>query len=454
MKSTESIIVTPKEAGLLIAARVSESTDGLEENASRDACLVAGNDLKSRLLARAKLILSRRSLQPARAPKWPVSWVAGTLALLAYFLGVATDRFASEGAVVNLLSPALLLILLWQIALYVVLFVAGLLNRFGRAPSLPGRTLFTRLVTQIRLPSWTSRSAETYAQWLPLYLPSLQYEAARAFHWAAAALGVGLLTGLAFRGIGTAYTVGWTSTWFDGHEAMLSQLFSATYGLIPLELFGFPFPDATALSELNLRLHPEGSPDAAVWLIRLMGLVTGVVILPRVLLALRAGHQARVARERLLWVPLAAEVEIPLHNVPQRDGAPNLQTSTLPCAVLAERAWSDEGQKQLHEILQQPKITFERIRLWKDNPQTILTNGHFTHSVLVADATSTPEEDVHGTWLQALAERTDKNVTLLVDLRTLEERFVTTPERIASRKALWETFATDHHAEILLQRLQ
>ena len=304
MKETLRFAVTPEEAGVLIAARASEEIEGPETSAAADARLIAGKDPKDRTLAKAKLVLSRRSLKPSRMPTLPTGLFTGILVFAAYLLGVLTDRFSSEGAVVNLLSPALLFVLFWQLVLYVLLFVGAVAGPLGFAPKWPGRRLFTELLARVRMPAVKKQTLKERPLWLSLLAPSLRFDAARAFHLAAAALGAGLLTGLAFRGIGTAYTVGWTSTWLAGHEAWLANLFAATYGLVPLEIFGLSFPDAAAIADMNLRVNPEGSPDAAAWLLRLMGLVAGVVILPRLLLAFVADRRAKAARTSFVWTDL------------------------------------------------------------------------------------------------------------------------------------------------------
>lgn len=151
MKETVRFAVTPEEAGLLVAARASEAADGPEASAAADARLIAGKDPKEKALARAKLVLSRRSLKPSRVPTLPTGLFTGALMLCAYFLGVMTDRFSSEGAVVNLLSPALLLILFWQIALYALLLVGTIAAPLGWKPKWPGRELFAALLSRLRI---------------------------------------------------------------------------------------------------------------------------------------------------------------------------------------------------------------------------------------------------------------------------------------------------------------
>lgn len=447
MKETVRFAVTPEEAGLLVAARASEAADGPEASAAADARLIAGKDPKEKALARAKLVLSRRSLKPSRVPTLPTGLFTGALMLCAYFLGVMTDRFSSEGAVVNLLSPALLLILVWQIALYALLLVGTIAAPLGWKPKWPGRELFAAFLSRLRILTVSKQTLRERPLWLSLLAPALRSEAARAFHLAAASLGAGLLTGLAFRGIGTAYTVGWTSTWLAGHEAWLAALFSATYGLVPLELFGIPFPDAAAIAEMNLRVNAQGSPDAAAWLLRLMGLVAIVVILPRLLLAFFAGRRAKAARTRFVWID---EQDEPAPVSTQRSVASFSEGATVLTTVPAY----DSLRRRTAALLMQPDARWRTVDVWKDDPESALATVDTETAVLLFDATATPEEEVHGHWIDAVGRRQPDAVTLLVDLSGLEAQFGAESERLTARKALWESFAAEHHAALRFLRLQ
>lgn len=448
MKETLRFAVTPEEAGVLIAARASEEIDGPETSAAADARLIAGKDPKDRTLAKAKLVLSRRSLKPSRMPTLPTGLFTGILVFAAYLLGVLTDRFTSEGAVVNLLSPALLFVLFWQLVLYVLLFVGAVAGLLGFAPKWPGRRLFTELLARVRMPAVKKQTLKERPLWLTLLAPSLRFDAARAFHLAAAALGAGLLTGLAFRGIGTAYTVGWTSTWLAGHEAWLANLFAATYGLVPLEIFGLSFPDAAAIADMNLRVNPEGSPDAAAWLLRLMGLVAGVVILPRLLLAFVADRRAKAARTSFVWTEEETEATASPQN--SASVSPALASATVLTTVPADESL----RRRTATLLMQPDLHWRTIDVWKDEPENVLASVETGAAVLLFDGIATPEEEVHGHWIDAVGRRQPDAVTLLVDLSGLEAQFGPDSERLTARKALWESFAAERHATLTFVRLQ
>ena len=132
-----------------------------------------------------------------------------------------------------------------------------------------------------------------------LLVPVYENQAAYLMHLAALAFALGLIAEIAFRGISTAFVVGWESTWFAQNPEAVKTFIDWTYGLIP---FGGDLPDASTLEAMQsdrlvFRMHPV---NAAPWLIRMMVLLTVFVIIPRLFLALISFSAARFWR---IWVP-------------------------------------------------------------------------------------------------------------------------------------------------------
>ncbi|EJX00400.1 hypothetical protein, membrane [gut metagenome] len=215
--------------------------------ASRDARELAGEaaepalflTVRSRLtLARLKpLIPNQETIGPVKFNIWPFILA---LMLSAFFCGALTDRFATDGARINLLSAPIILLLLWNLAVYVAL----LLNRLGLCPS------YTRLPTQLlkkafsRLPlsglPTDSLKTRFITRWIACQDTYLRTEATRAFHFASLAFVIGLLASLGIRGIGTAYSVGWESTWLGSSPEWISVILRAIYDWIPLIFWAVP----------------------------------------------------------------------------------------------------------------------------------------------------------------------------------------------------------------------
>lgn len=198
---------------------------------------------------------------------------------------------------------------------------------------------------------------------------------------------------------------------------------------------------------MNLRVNAQGSPDAAAWLLRLMGLVAIVVILPRLLLAFFAGRRAKAARTRFVWID---EQDEPAPVSTQRSVASFSEGATVLTTVPAD----DSLRRRTAALLMQPDARWRTVDVWKDDPESALATVETETAVLLFDATATPEDEVHGRWIDAVAERRHGPATVLLDLSGVEERFGADSERLTARKALWESFAAEHHAALRILRLQ
>ena len=102
----------------------------------------------------------------------------------------------------------------------------------------------------------------------------------------------------------------------------------------------------------------------------------------------------------------------------------------------------------------QPDLHWRTIDVWKDEPENVLASVETGAAVLLFDGIATPEDEVHGRWLEVVAKRHNGTSTLLVDLSGLEQQFGPDSERLTARKALWESFAAERHATLHVLRLQ
>ena len=102
----------------------------------------------------------------------------------------------------------------------------------------------------------------------------------------------------------------------------------------------------------------------------------------------------------------------------------------------------------------QPDLHWRTIDVWKDEPENVLASVETGAAVLLFDGIATPEDEVHGRWLEVVAKRREGNLPLLVDLSGLEKQFGADSERLTARKALWESFAAERHATLTFLRLQ
>jgi len=228
-------------------------------------------------------------------------WLARGLPLLALLLGLLLDRIANAHRV-DLLSPPLLAVLGWNLAIYAVLAwrarrpVGGqallaplqpwLLRRQAHAGRAGRKGLAARIAADFAT-HWAGQTQARFAR-----------QAAAVLHLCAAAWALGLILSLLLRGLVVSYRFGWESTFLDAAQvhAIVSLLFA------PLNLlFGLaPF----SLQEIAATQNFAGEGVAGSrWVWMYVGLLALVVVLPRLLLAAWAGwQQARLARQCTLDV--------------------------------------------------------------------------------------------------------------------------------------------------------
>lgn len=209
------------------------------------------------------------------------------LPLAAFVVGFASDHITDPHRL-DLLSPPLLLVLLWNCAVYLYLAVGTVLP--GRAaPALP------RLLVDIwdwlmgRRGGLRIRVAARFASlWASLEGHVFVARCAAAMHLAAAAWAAGIGMSLALRGVFVRYAAGWESTYLDAGQVhgVLRLLFwplTAIFGLEP-----FPLPEIAAMENFG-----SAGQGGRHWVLLYGGLLVLVVIVPRGVLAALAFWRAR-----------------------------------------------------------------------------------------------------------------------------------------------------------------
>ena len=181
-------------------------------------------------------------------------WVAWLIVVGAFLLGLLADR-VGDAQRINVLAPPVLLLLLWNLAVYLVIAVARLLpvagrdmrrircarrsHAWARAGTGRGRSWRTPVA------SWMASLAR---EWARLAAPLYQARAARVLHLAAAALAAGVIAGLYMRGLAFEYRATWESTFLDSAtvHAVLSVVLAPGAWL-----GGLPVPDLAEVSAIR-----------------------------------------------------------------------------------------------------------------------------------------------------------------------------------------------------------
>lgn len=227
------------------------------------------------------------------------AWAGRVLLLGAFALGFALTVL-DRSRLVNVLAFPLAGLVLWNLAVYVAVFVAALRGR-ARVPAAAAG--YERWVRR-RLEKWLRRSEEFdaplaralqsfAAEWHAAARPLLAAHATRLFHLAALTVALGLIAGMYWRGLTLEYRAAWESTFLTG-DAVRAVL-HGVYGPASW-LTGIPLPRTDADVDA-LRWRVGGGVLAAPWIHLIAVTALLWIVVPRALLALvatlRAAHYAR-----------------------------------------------------------------------------------------------------------------------------------------------------------------
>lgn len=286
---------------------------------------------------RADAIVERASARDAavaalRSPRW-LGWARG-LPVVALLLGLVLDRIANAHRV-DLLSPPLLAVLLWNVAVYTLLLWQAVRRPALPSPWLPG---LGRVLAHWRVPGagrgGRGLSARIAAQFQALWWARTQalqvQRLAWVLHGCAAAWGAGIALSLLLRGLVVRYQFGWESTFLDAAQvhAIVSVLFAPLTWLLGLEPF--------TLQDIAAAQNFAGEGTAGNrWVWMYVGLLLLVVVLPRLALAVWAYWRAARWQGRIdlddaafdaLRASLPGDVVVGLHG-PQAQALQGVQTA-------------------------------------------------------------------------------------------------------------------------------
>lgn len=384
--------------------------------ATAEAKQLAGDhaDDPDRLLPlRARLVMAR--MDAAQPPKLPGTfWPTMALGLAALLFGAFSDQLTAEHARINLLAPPFLALLLWNLAIYVSLAVRLLLKPFrrrdGDEPQEEGTLAFLRTRLRRVLPGAKPRERAFFTRWSRVTAPLAGTALSRAFHLAAAMFALGWVLSVALRGIGTAYVVGWESTWLAHRPDIVASLLRLTYPFATADL------DAAGAAALNFASGSGSPADAAPWLLQIIVTVLTVIWLPRGLLALVDYLRLR---NPVVTFPLRSDYMRSILHAP-----------SVLCLVLPTEA--DARWRELARLCD--NIDLVEVNIWA-HPDLLNLNAP---TAVVFNIASTPEEEVHGALLDSLP----KPSYLILDTAEISKRWP--EERIQSRTNLWEQFSSLH----------
>jgi hypothetical protein len=384
--------------------------------------------------------VQRRPLLPRLAVLLPV------LALLA---GAGLDRIGDPHRV-DLLSAPLLLILGWNVLVYLVLIAWALLpmkTTGWASPALLRRLSVGKAALPRKLPSALAAGLTQYlADWTRLANGLTRARLGFAVHLAAAAFALGAILSLYAKGLLTQYAAGWESTFLDARQVhgLLSLLFAPALFVFPLQ--GFSLADIEAL-----RFAQAPSPGGgARWVHLYAATLFLIVIVPRLVLAAVAGWRARRLSRKF---PIDLEQPY-FRKLANRIGAAGpAELRVLPysftvdearhrgLAAVAAMALGEQAQLMLRPACpygEDPKELLQDVAL--DDQGVAL-------SAVLFNLAATPERENHGAFLDYLVRHAARGIAVLVDESGLVERAAGQPgseSRIEERRVLWRQFCGHH----------
>lgn len=221
-------------------------------------------------------------------------WLMAALPLAACVLGAAIDRIDNPHQV-NMLSPPLLGVLAWNLAVYLLIAVSLLLPRAWShgAPLAPlqrwlsGVPALGRRTGRLR----TDVLARFHEEWLRAAGAQQWLWWKQLLHLSAAGWALGLAFSIVLGGVVREYRVGWESTLLGVQQvhAFLSALFAPVVALLPFDAF-----TVADLQRMAFRSGADiGVDEARRWVWMYVALLFIAVVVPRVLLAAWAAWRRR-----------------------------------------------------------------------------------------------------------------------------------------------------------------
>ncbi|MBV7539439.1 DUF2868 domain-containing protein [Duganella sp. sic0402] len=394
------------------------------------------------LQQRAEQILKRLAERHAafagfvkqRSPLQPLAWA---LPLIGLLLGAGLDRITDPHRV-DLLSAPLLLIIVWNLLVYLGLLIWLFIPSRPRAPH--------RLKAPRKLPSVLSTAVTDFMrEWAQLSARLNAARLSRTVHLSAAAFAIGALASLYARGLLSQYAAGWESTFLDARQVhgLLSTLFAPAIALFQLQGF--------TLAEIEALRFPQvtAAEGGARWVHLYAATILLLVIVPRLLLSAFAQWQAtRLSRH----FPL--DLEQPYFRK-LNDAMGMAQGGTL--RVLPYSFTVDEQRHRRLQLLatemfgEQGRLMLRPSTPYGETPQ-VSDDAELAATAALFNLSATPEQENHGAFLDVLSKATPRGLTVLLDESAYLERMGA--ERLAERVALWQEFCRFHGVSASVVNLQ
>ncbi len=401
----EMVTWSEREQATRRAATVTGEPEALPENAPLDPTIW-------RLLAIRAALLHDHALgvigtPPAMlATKWPGIGLCTSTFLLGW-----SAHNAGLSHSFGLLPLPLLLALLWNAGVY-----GMLISEHFRTPGLAAKR---RLSSAI--PDWLQRRlaiqhpsnkpAAAYTRMVSTWVRSwYKHGVVSWFHAASICFTLGVLAAICLRGLHTGYATNWNCSWFGtrGMSILLGTLLApASY------ITGISLPDSRQSWELLRQTAIRGGVPAGPWIHLYAVTLCGWVILPRLFLCLASATTA--ARERSTPPPWPRTDPYLRRILALARQGGNIEIALLPFgfkrpATIAAGTSHDAVERLIREVWgQNARVSWMPCAAYGD--EDFAWDDIWARApgcggaLLLYDVHATPENEVHGSLLDAVWSR-------------------------------------------------
>ncbi|USX21677.1 DUF2868 domain-containing protein [Oxalobacteraceae bacterium OTU3REALA1] len=372
--------------------------------------------------------------------------LAWLLPVLALALGAALDRITDPHRV-DLLSAPLLLIIAWNLLVYLGLFIGLFIPARAGGPKsgLIRRLSVGKLAVPRKVPPVLATGLLGFmGEWSQLSAKLTTARLSRTIHLSAAMFALGAVLSLYGRGLLSQYAAGWESTFLDATQvhSLLSVLFAPAIAVFQLQ--GFTLAEIEAL-RFPQTTAPEGG---ARWVHLYAATIFLLVVLPRLVLALVANWRAARLSRRF---PLDLDQPY-FRKLNETIGAgTGGMLRVLPFSFTVDEA-RHRGLGQIAIMLfgEQGRIMLRPSTSYGEEPREVLrdvdlNDPNVTMTAVLFNLTATPEKENHGAFLDYLVKASPRGIAVLLDESSFVERMGQADQRgLAERTALWQEFCHFH----------
>ncbi len=393
---------------------------------------------------------------PAFAESWKHLQVniPSLLVAIPALIGGLLINGLGESQRVNLLNFPLLLLLLWNVGIYLSSALLPFLKTSVKTTWLDtAATWASKRVGMWGQRSWPAgKRSDPWAQeaatrfttlWWPHVRPLWTGRLRQLLHLGAACMAMGMILGMYTRGLALDYQATWESTFLSANQVhgILHILLGPAAWLLQ-----YSFPQLSEI--MNLQAPKHGPAGQWIHLWALTALI--VIVIPRCIM-IWLSQRSLNHTKKTFSLPLDDPYYIHLLAPDRGQG---VQINVLPYSYAPSsdaRSFLDLG---LHDLFGNLAAIHwhQPIPFGQELSNVTETSTDIQTSVLIFNAGQTPETEVQGEWLHSMQTQTGANKTgsrLLVLLDEEPYSQAIDENRVIERQEAWQRLISQYHLSLI-----